>query len=1173
MKILELQLIAYGPFSDAAIDLSAGSEGLHIVYGPNEAGKSSALRALHALLYGVPERSGDDFRHPYAKMRIGAAIQSSNGELLKLVRRKGRSNTLRADDDQTVLDESVLQRFISGVGADLFTTMFGIGYDSLVRGGREIIRGGGSVGQILFAAGSGIANLREVQAQLQAEADALFKPSGQKPSINAAISRFNSKRKALRDAQLPGQQWQRHDRALREATARKQSLEQALAGEQRDVHRLKRIREALPIIAQRTELMHELQDYASAALLPEHFGEKRRELITNLQIAENDRTKALDAIETIEKAAGELQVSEITLENAGLIEELYQELGSQNKAAKDRVRLETRRSVLRGEAADILRSLRDDLTLEEAGKLRIKKTETVRINELGTRYERIVTRIESNRQQIPQLAHDLENLKKELKDLKEPKPVDALKDAMAQAEEFGALEKHCRAEQREVQRALKNLEVTLGQQTLWPGTVAALESLPVPLAETIDVFEDRVDAAERRVADLKAEIARVEGERREVDRQLEALQIEHAVPTEQDLLAARHLRDDGWQLVRSRLADAPASEEAVNDFVRNFPASENLAAAFGSSVKRADEVADRLRREADRVAAKAKLLTDRDVRTKQQAQLETDLAAAEKRFAETLQEWIRLWEPVDIVPRTPREMRVWAQNHRSLTAKAAEIRERKAKAEDLRNNIDAQRRSLDQCLLTLSGFPAGEIETLSDLIKRSRKVVESQEHLGRKREQLLAAIAQRENELTTAQTRVTDSEKDLSQWQSRWAQAVSPLGLDANAFPAQANVVVEELKTLFDKLNEAAILQKRMAGIDRDADAFASNVLALVKAAAVDLAGMPADQAAVELNRRLNRIRTAASKKKTLDKQVKTEKKRKKKAVGTLTDIQSQLDSMCREAGCDNHQELAEAERRSEQRRRIESELAGLDDHLRKLSAGATVDEFIKDALKEDPDAINAQLQRLEESIRDLTREKSDLDQTIGSERTELGKMDGSAQAAELAEDTQMLLGRIESDVEKYAGLKLATAVLNLAMERYRAKNQGPILARADLLFSQLTQESFAGLRLEFDDHGQPVLVGVRPGGKEIVTVDGMSDGTADQLYLALRLAGVAEYLAQNEPMPFIVDDILIKFDDGRAVAALKALADLSKTTQVIFFTHHRHLVELAEEHLGSSLLINHKLA
>ena len=70
-----------------------------------------------------------------------------------------------------------------------------------------------------------------------------------------------------------------------------------------------------------------------------------------------------------------------------------------------------------------------------------------------------------------------------------------------------------------------------------------------------------------------------------------------------------------------------------------------------------------------------------------------------------------------------------------------------------------------------------------------------------------------------------------------------------------------------------------------------------------------------------------------------------------------------------------------------------------------------------------------------------------------------------------------------------------------------------------------------------------------------MSDGTCDQLYLALRLALLESYLSDHEPIPFIVDDILIQFDDDRAVASLKALAELSKNTQVIFFTHHEHLV------------------
>ena len=76
-------------------------------------------------------------------------------------------------------------------------------------------------------------------------------------------------------------------------------------------------------------------------------------------------------------------------------------------------------------------------------------------------------------------------------------------------------------------------------------------------------------------------------------------------------------------------------------------------------------------------------------------------------------------------------------------------------------------------------------------------------------------------------------------------------------------------------------------------------------------------------------------------------------------------------------------------------------------------------------------------------------------------------------------------------------------------------------------------------------------------------------MYLALRLALLESYFAHNEPIPFIVDDILIRFDDDRAVAALKALARLSEHTQVIFFTHHDHLVQLAKENLDDNFFIH----
>jgi uncharacterized protein YhaN len=123
-----------------------------------------------------------------------------------------------------------------------------------------------------------------------------------------------------------------------------------------------------------------------------------------------------------------------------------------------------------------------------------------------------------------------------------------------------------------------------------------------------------------------------------------------------------------------------------------------------------------------------------------------------------------------------------------------------------------------------------------------------------------------------------------------------------------------------------------------------------------------------------------------------------------------------------------------------------------------------------------------------------------------------------------------------------------------------------------MTLGAFSGLRADFDDKGKAALVGVRASSGQSVSVDGMSDGTCDQLYLALRLALLESYLSEHEPIPFIVDDILIQFDDERAVASLNALAKLSKKTQVIFFTHHEHLVELAREHVDANVQCAHRL-
>ena len=74
----------------------------------------------------------------------------------------------------------------------------------------------------------------------------------------------------------------------------------------------------------------------------------------------------------------------------------------------------------------------------------------------------------------------------------------------------------------------------------------------------------------------------------------------------------------------------------------------------------------------------------------------------------------------------------------------------------------------------------------------------------------------------------------------------------------------------------------------------------------------------------------------------------------------------------------------------------------------------------------------------------------------------------------------------------------------------------------------------------------------------GLSEGTRAQLFLALRVAGHASFCDLNGPLPFITDDILESFDDTRAEAALKMAAEMGSRGQVIFFTHHPHVVALA---------------
>jgi uncharacterized protein YhaN len=169
--------------------------------------------------------------------------------------------------------------------------------------------------------------------------------------------------------------------------------------------------------------------------------------------------------------------------------------------------------------------------------------------------------------------------------------------------------------------------------------------------------------------------------------------------------------------------------------------------------------------------------------------------------------------------------------------------------------------------------------------------------------------------------------------------------------------------------------------------------------------------------------------------------------------------------------------------------------------------------------------------------------------------------------------GEMQDAARSWLVLRLAGAMLADALERHRATRQDPLMARASGLFAALTGGAFSGIVQSYGEDGVEALFGKRANGEEVpvgglkeTQRGGLSEGTRDQLYLALRLAYVEDYAARAEPTPFIADDLFTSFDDARTAHGLRVLADVGGTAQCVLFTHHRHVAEIARAELGAEL-------
>lgn len=1151
MRVVALDLIAFGPFSGIRLDFG-GAEGVHLVHGRNEAGKSTARRALTALLFGIPQRTPDGHKHALTDLRIGGVLRASDGSTASFVRRKGAKKTL-LDPDGTALDEHALAHLLGGIDETAFAAAFALDHETLRRGAEALLAGHGAVGESLFDAGIGGRGVRALLAQLEDEQRGIFVPNGSKPELNVALRQFKDARERLRKDALGWEKWQAQVDGLTEARAALDSLLRERRERAVERQRLERAVRVCGPLARRDELRSERAALGDVALLPAVARSERGRLEREAAAAESQIAGCHEQIARLERLLGELQVPAALVALAKSDLDALEALRSKAEAAE--ADLPKRRGELAAQERSIsttLGRLGSELTAARAGELRVSPATQAKARKL--------VRIASGlAETLAGKARALDSRKRELDAARTTRqsgpPVhdtaglDAAVERALGAGDVDAKIASLTAEIDALVVQARARAIGLAGPSADP---AALSVAPVPARGAVDRALRAVEELERAEHELEQRDAETRARLLERERELAALVGSAHLPTEQDLLDARAERD----AVVSEVVRGPSLD------VR---ASERLAPA----IVHADGIADRLRHDADRVARLAELSANRAQIVREIDALPRGRAALVERRREHTRGWEQLWEGTGVAARAPESMLSWLEAHAALCADTDTLT---AKHRELEGWTTIRAELLASLHEETADAYAGDGDRLAPVLAMARRLCAAAERANRQRDALDARISTLETETSAGARELDEAATAIAAWRSELDEAAARLWLPAGATPEEVEAQLEALGELATSVADAESLRERIAAMEADIEAFAREAVALAARHTPELVGTDAnphacaralfdahDDARTRLQLRSTHEAELGAARATLD-----------AALLAHDGARRGLDALVRAARVRDPSELAEAEHRSERAAWIDETIATIDSDLRReaADAGVSLEALAEDVRALGPDAARARLVEIA-SIDDDDEHTSRVSRVNAVEAgfTALG----TSSAAEAAMDTEEALARVDALARRYARARVAAFVLRREVERYRERNQGPLVLRASALFAGLTADEWTGLAVDFGADDEPVLRCVRADGLH-VDVDGLSDGTRDALYFALRLATFEQYVQKNEPLPLVLDDVLVHLDDQRTARALAVLGEVGAHAQILLFTHHERVVELARATVPAALLHLHDL-
>jgi uncharacterized protein YhaN len=458
-------------------------------------------------------------------------------------------------------------------------------------------------------------------------------------------------------------------------------------------------------------------------------------------------------------------------------------------------------------------------------------------------------------------------------------------------------------------------------------------------------------------------------------------------------------------------------------------------------------------------------------------------------------------------------------------------------------------------------------ETLPSLILSAERLIEAEAAQAKRQIELKTQAENAARNLAQEQKASEEAAARLDAWRSAWQPILSRLGRPADESPEATDAVLALFDALRDRLQTLDALLPRIADMHATVENFTAEVAHVAEALGVACEADPVATARGLERRRQQAAKEAArcdAAQRTLE----------KASAGHDAAMQNhaaarlELGVLITATGAGNTEEADERLAAARARQRMQDVRDASRRALAETGEGMTID-----ALRAEADAVDfasmaferdaAETARrhavdaLQAAVATLTKAESDLAQAAAA--------NSATEAAARHAAAAAVFGR---HLDELLVLHIASAMLARAMEAVEKGAGEDAVSRISRAFASVTGGAYTVItdeRAETPTLRVQELAFPQPSGQAI---DTLSEGTRDQLYLALRMVALEDFTADRPPLPFIADDILQTFDDTRALAALQALVGLSRHVQVIVLTHHQHIASLARTLPGNAIRI-----